>query len=69
MAWLSRWPNTPLVVVIKKKKEVVREKKTTLEDWMPDEDEDEDVSFRDSKKSKQLGETVETIEVGSSEGL
>lgn len=56
-------PNTPLVVVIRKKKEVVKEKKLTLDDWMPDEDEDEDVSFKDSKKGKQLGESVETIEV------
>ena len=57
-------PNTPLCVVQRKKHEVVREKKMTLEDWMPDENDDPDVSFKDSKKSKNLGETVETVEVG-----
>ena len=57
-------PNTPLCVVQRKKREVVREKKMTLEDWMPDENDDPDVNFKDSKKSKNLGETVETVEVG-----
>lgn len=56
-------PNTPLCVVQRKKREVVREKKMTLEDWMPDENDDPDISFKDSKKSKNLGETVETVEV------
>ena len=36
----------------------------TLVDWMPDENDDPDVNFKDSKKSKNLGETVETVEVG-----
>ena len=50
-------------MVQRKKREVVREKKMTLEDWMPDENDDPDISFKDSKKSKNLGETVETVEV------
>ena len=57
-------PNTPLCVVQRKKREVVREKKMNLVDWMPDENDDPDVNFKDSKKSKNLGETVETVEVG-----
>lgn len=56
-------PNTPLCVVQRKKQEVVREKKMTMEDWMPDENEDPNIDFRDSKKSKNMGETIETIEV------
>lgn len=35
----------------------------TMEDWMPDENEDPNIDFRDSKKSKNMGETIETIEV------
>ena len=49
---------------MKKTKEIVREKKATLEDFMPDDDEG-DISFSDSKKSKTLGESIERIETVS----
>ena len=55
-------PGTPLCVVQKKVREVVQTKKTKLEDWMPDSDEDVNLSFKESKKSKGLGESVETLE-------
>ena len=57
-------PGTPLCVILKKTKEIVREKKATLEDFMPDDDEG-DISFSDSKKSKTLGESIERIETVS----
>ena len=58
-------PGTPLCVVLKKTTEVKKEKKLSLEDWMPDENEDINLDFKDSKKSKQLGQVVETIETTS----
>ena len=58
-------PGTPLCVVQKKTKEVVRNRKTTLEDWIPDSDEDENLNFQDSKKSKKLGQEVEVVETVS----
>ena len=55
-------PGTPLCVVQKKTQEIVRNRKTTLEDWIPDSDEDENLNFQDSKKSKKLGQEVKTVE-------
>ena len=58
-------PGTPLCVVLKKTTEVKKEKKLSLEDFMPDDNEDINLDFKDSKKSKQLGQVVETIETTS----